>query len=85
MASGLSVPRRKAGHMAAPTSSVQKVKKPLANPEPSTHGAKHTTPDAKARKPKLCEGQWRSIHPKNEEQTKTPQDQGLAELTGINF
>ena len=39
MASGPSVPRRKAGHMAAPTSSVRKVNKPLAKPEPSTHGA----------------------------------------------
>jgi hypothetical protein len=38
MASGPSVPRRKAGHMAAPTSNVRKVNKPLAKPEPSTHG-----------------------------------------------
>ncbi|MFK4768983.1 hypothetical protein, partial [Rhizobium sp. ZW T2_16] len=34
-----SVPHPKAGHMAAPTSNVQKVDKTLAKPEPSTHGA----------------------------------------------
>ena len=33
-------PHTKAGHMAAPTSTVQKLKKTLANGEPSTQGRK---------------------------------------------
>ena len=40
MASGTWKAASKAGHMAAPTSAVQKLQKILANGEPSTHGLK---------------------------------------------